>query len=154
MPSERERPTRDKSLVGAAGVHYVVSELCLRGLIALPTVRNTAGVDVVVVDQEGSWHAELQVKTSRSKVTFWPVSTRYEDWRGPARYYVFVRFDAKAGRFEVFLEHADKVAENARAGRENEKMRGVKPSAPAFQLKDQADRLRDQWERFGPGTAP
>jgi hypothetical protein len=151
---EREHPTRDKSLLGAAGVHYVVSELCLRGLVALPTVRNTAGVDVVVVDQERSWHADLQVKTSRSKVTFWPVSTRYESWRGPGRYYVFLRFDARAGRFDAFLEGADRVVENARAGRENDKRRGVRPWAPAFQLKDQVDRLRDQWERFGPETAP
>jgi hypothetical protein len=46
-------PTRDTALIGAAGVHFVVSELSLRGLIALPTIRNTAGVDVVVTDKMG-----------------------------------------------------------------------------------------------------
>jgi hypothetical protein len=59
MQPGQEYPTRDKSLVGAAGVHYVVSELSLRGLIALPTIRNTSGVDIVVVNKDGTWHAEL-----------------------------------------------------------------------------------------------
>jgi len=48
-------PTRDTSLIGAAGVHFVVSELSLRGLIALPTIRNTAGVDVVIANKAGTW---------------------------------------------------------------------------------------------------
>jgi hypothetical protein len=85
-------PTRYKVLVGAAGVHFVVSELSLRGLIALPTIRNTAGIDVVVVNKSGTWQANLQVKTSRSKVTFWPVGKHYDAWRGPNNYYAFVRY--------------------------------------------------------------
>ena len=47
-------PTRNTSLIGAAGVHHVVSELSLRGLIALPTIRNTAGVDVIVTNMNGN----------------------------------------------------------------------------------------------------
>ncbi len=35
-------------LIGVAGVHFVVSELALRCLIALPTIRNTAGIDIIV----------------------------------------------------------------------------------------------------------
>ena len=62
-------PTRDTALIGAAGVHFIVSELSMRGLIALPTIRNTAGVDVVVTNKEGTWQAYLQVKTSRSRVS-------------------------------------------------------------------------------------
>lgn len=36
-----------KTLLGIAGVHFVVSELSLRGLVALPTIRNTAGIDIL-----------------------------------------------------------------------------------------------------------
>ena len=61
-------PTPNKALIGAAGVYFVASELSLRSLIALPTIRNTAGTDIVVVNKDGTWHANLQVKTSRSKV--------------------------------------------------------------------------------------
>jgi hypothetical protein len=71
-------PQLDKSLIGAAGVHFVVSELSLRGLIALPTIRNTAGIDVVVVNYDRTWHANLQVKTSKRKVSFWPIGSRYK----------------------------------------------------------------------------
>ena len=39
---ERQRP--HTGLIGIAGVHYVVSELSRRGLVALPTIRNTAGI--------------------------------------------------------------------------------------------------------------
>jgi hypothetical protein len=68
-------PTLDKALIGAAGVHFVASELSLRGLIALPTIRNTAGI--VVVNKDGTWQANLQVKTSRSKVSFWPIGGNF-----------------------------------------------------------------------------
>lgn len=45
-----------KELVGAAGVHYVASELSFRGMIALPTIRNTAGYDLIVVSADGKRH--------------------------------------------------------------------------------------------------
>jgi len=83
--------TRDKALIGAGGVHFVVSELSLRGLIALPTVRNTTGIDVLVSNADGSWNANLQVKTSRSMVNFWPIGTKYQEWQGEHCYYVFLR---------------------------------------------------------------
>src|SRR4030042_3130254 len=98
------------TLIGIAGVHFVVSELSLRGLIALPTIRNTAGVDVIVANPDGSWHANLQVKTSQRKVTFWPVGARYEQWRGKNNFYVFVGFLRNEPHFEAFLESAERVA--------------------------------------------
>jgi hypothetical protein len=52
-------PTRDKALMGAAGVHFVVSELSVRSLIALPTIRKTAGLDVVAVDKSGICRSSL-----------------------------------------------------------------------------------------------
>lgn len=50
-------PILDKALIGAAGIHFVVSELNLRGLIALPTIRNTAGIDIVDINKEGTRQA-------------------------------------------------------------------------------------------------
>ena len=125
-------PTHDTSLIGAAGVHYVVSELSLRGLIALPTIRNTAGVDVIVTDKTGTWHANLQVKASRSRVGFWPVGKKYSQWIGPNNYYIFLRFDPKAKSFEVFLESAEAVADAVAKGIVKEKLRGAKEWAPCF----------------------
>lgn len=147
--STADYPTRDSSLVGAAGVHAVVSELSLRGLIALPTIRNTAGVDVIVASQAGTWYANLQVKTSRSRVTFWPIGKNYAEWVGPNNLYVFLRFDKKLGRFEFFLESSEGVARNCEAGAKREKEKGLKEWAPCFYPRDGFDRLKAQWEEFG-----
>jgi hypothetical protein len=85
----------DNALVGAAGVHHVAAVLSLRGLIALPTIRNAPGIDLVVVNPTGSWHGNVQVKTSQHKVNFWPISTRYHQFSGPHNYYAFVRYVAQ-----------------------------------------------------------
>jgi len=142
-------------LIGAAGVHFVVSELSLRGLIALPTIRNTAGVDVVVVSADGSWHANLQVKTSRNKVGFWPVGKRYEQVCGKNNFYVFVRCIKKEARFEAFLESAGRVAEDIRASVERDRNRGLADWAPCWYLpkhEEGYERVRRQWLEFGPGS--
>ncbi len=144
--------TKDTSLIGAAGVHYVASELSLRGLIALPTIRNTAGMDIVVVLPENGWHANIQVKTSRSKVGFWPISAAYNRWRGPDNYYVFVRYLADQGRFEAFLESSEHVIVDADGRVAQDRARGVKDWAPCWYLpKDAAEveRVRRQWLECG-----
>jgi len=144
-------PTRDKALMGAAGVHFIASELSLRGLIALPTVRNTAGIDIVAVNRKGTWQANLQVKTSRSKVSFWPIGTHFNDWCDRNNYYVFVRYLQGEGRFEAFLETAKRVAEQLTTRLADEKERGLKEWAPCWYLQKEQSRLRRQWLEFGRG---
>jgi hypothetical protein len=153
--SQPDRPLKVPSaLIGAAGVHFVVSELSLRGLIALPTTRNTAGVDVLATSLDGSWHANLQVKTSKDKVTFWPIGTNCQSWRGAHNYYVFVRYLKKERRFEAFLESADRVASDAAQAAQESEQRGNKPWAPWWPLPketSEVERVRRQWVEFGPG---
>jgi hypothetical protein len=149
MKSEKaDYPTRDKSLIGAAGVHFVASQLSLRGLIALPTIRNTAGVDIVTVNQQGTWQANLQVKTSRSRVGFWPIGTRYSEWCAHNNFYVFVRYDPKINGLEAFLESSMAVAQSVAQAQEGERMRGAKAWAPCYYPRGELERLRLQWEEF------
>ncbi|MEM3578529.1 MAG: aspartate ammonia-lyase [Candidatus Bathyarchaeia archaeon] len=54
----------EKALVGVAGVHFVVAELSRRDWIALPTIRNTRGIDVLA-SKDGCF-VEIQVKTRRN----------------------------------------------------------------------------------------
>ena len=75
----------NNQLIGMAGVYFVASELSRRGFIALPTVRNTVGIDLVVASTDGSFQANLQVKTSFQRVSSpWPVGNNYADfnWKG------------------------------------------------------------------------
>ena len=53
----------NKALLGCAGVHYVCAELSRQGIIALPTIRNTAGIDILASSADGSHHVAVQVKT-------------------------------------------------------------------------------------------
>jgi len=139
-------------LIGNSGVHWVVSELSLRELIALPTMRNTAGIDIVVTNQRGSWHANLQVKTSKKKVKFWPVGNRYKELKGKRNYYVFLRYLKDKSCFEAFLEVANKVVNQV--DKENLKCRrqGYKKWSPCWYLpKDNKQQfcLAKQWTDFG-----
>ncbi len=142
----------NNALVGAAGVHYVASVLSIRGLIALPTIRNTPGIDLVVVNPAGSWHTNIQVKTSQHKVDFWPVSTRYQEFSGPNNYYAFVRYIKENSLFEVFLEAADKVIQDVDLVIANTKAKGLKEWAPWWPLPRDPEgfkRVQDQWKNFG-----
>jgi|SRR2546425_7931684 len=144
--------TDDKALIGAAGVHFVVSELSLRGLVALPTIRNTRGIDVVVVKSDGSWHAKLQVKSSKNKVNFWPVGSKYRDFSGPNNFFVFVRFVEREARFEAFLVQAEEAIKRIDRTEAECRRQGYKKWAPCYYLpKDQltASALHKRWRTFG-----
>ena len=93
----------NKSLIGIAGVHHVVSELSRRGLVALPTVKNTAAYDIVVLNELGTKHANVQVKTSSNKVTFFPMPHPDKVRAGPRDYYVLVRWCEAESRYQCFL---------------------------------------------------
>jgi hypothetical protein len=145
--------TIDNALVGAAGVHFVASELSLRGLIALPTTRNTRGIDVVIVDTIGRWHANVQVKTSKKKARFWLLGKKYLEFSGRNNYYAFVRFLSDERHFEAFLERADEVIRHAQAAQEGRRQKGGTGGLPSWQLpRDQArlNKVRRQWEKLGP----
>jgi len=146
----RLAPFVDNSLTGASGVHTVAAVLSLRGFIALPTIRNTAGTDIVVTNRSGTWFANLQVKTSRNRVSFWPIGKRFALQIGPNDYYVFLRWVKRQGRFEIFLESATAVAKRTEATLAWEKARrGGKAWQPCYHLKNDAQRLQQQWLEFG-----
>lgn len=91
------------ALIGIAGVHYVAAELSRRGMVALPTTRNTAGYDIVVVTAEGTKHANIQVKASSKRVSFFPMPMPELIRAGPRDYYVLVRWFERENRFEGFM---------------------------------------------------
>ena len=108
------RPT--PALVGVAGVHYVVSELSRRGLIALPTIRNVAAFDVVISTPDGKKHANIQVKTSLKRVTFFPMPTTKRVSASPRTWYVLLRWLSAEKRFEGFMLSGREAREEVRRG--------------------------------------
>jgi hypothetical protein len=120
------------SLIGSAGVHYVCAVLSMNGLIALPTVRNTKGIDIVVLDQEGSFMANLQVKTSHKKKTSWIIGDKYKQWLADNNYYVFVRYYDE--RFEAFLESSENVVRQVTGNIERQRKGNLKEWQPCWHL--------------------
>jgi len=150
------------ALTGIAGVHYVVSELSRRGLVAMPTIRNTPGIDVLVAEPDGSSQAVLQVKTSREVKTFqeekrqwWPTSKPDRCLIGPNAFYVFLRYRQDRGKFEVFLESADAVVEQIRDNLEEERKMGH-TDFPCWGLPksvEEQERLAENWRTWRPPKA-
>jgi hypothetical protein len=93
----------DTNLTGIAGVHFVVSELSRRGIIALPTIKNTAAYDIVAVNPEGTRHANIQVKTSSKRVNYFPMPPPEKIRSGKHDIYVLLRWIQHQGTYEVFL---------------------------------------------------
>lgn len=91
------------ALIGIAGVHHVVSEFSRRGLVALPTIRNTAAYDIIVTTPDGKKHANIQVKTSLKRVHFFPTPSFNRIGTGPHDWYVLLRWIEKESRFEGFM---------------------------------------------------
>jgi len=86
-----------RSISGAAGVHFVAGELSRLGKIALPTVRNTQGIDLLVSDVNSSRTVYLQVKTNKDKLDFWIVGLPKQSEN---LFYVFVNLLRSHERLE------------------------------------------------------
>jgi len=151
MGNSNKKPT--KTLIGAAGVHFVVSELSLRGLIALPTIRNTVGIDILVSEPDGSGQASLQVKTRSSKEDFyWPTSRPERCLKGPRSFYVFVRRLPDEERSEAFLESSSNVTKQVQENLKNNREKGRK-DFNYWQLPSTAEKiekLRKKWKDWKP----
>lgn len=93
----------NNALIGIAGVHHVVSVLSRRGLVALPTIRNTAAYDVVVVTTNGARHANIQVKTSSKKVSFFRLPPSSRVMAGPHDFYVLLRWIERDGNYDGLM---------------------------------------------------
>ncbi|MCZ7380191.1 MAG: hypothetical protein O8C64_01235 [Candidatus Methanoperedens sp.] len=152
MSIENSSKKLPNDLIGVAGVHFAVSVLTLRGLIALPTIRNTAGIDILVSEPDGSGQASLQVKTSLKKVNFWPTSHPEKCLKGPRSFYLFLRYLPEEMRFEPFLEAGDEVAKQVLKNLEDYKARGKK-EFPYWALPsndNEIQKLRERWEAWRP----
>ncbi|TRZ87069.1 MAG: hypothetical protein D4R88_09930 [Methanosarcinales archaeon] len=152
MKTENTNMKLPNDLIGVAGVHFLVSELTLRGLIALPTIRNTAGIDILVSEPDGTGQASIQVKTSLKKVDFWPTSRPEKCLKGPRSFYVFLRYIPEEKRFEAFLVGGDEVATQIKANQEDYHKRGLKEFAYWALPKADIERqnLRERWEIWRP----
>lgn len=140
----------NNSLIGIAGVHHVVSELSRRGLVALPTVKNTAAYDIVVLNVSGTKHANVQVKSSSKKVSFFPMPPPEKIRAGKHDVYVFVRWLDKEQRYQSYLltGKETKAAVQARiAGQQESIERGTRQKPfPCVYVGRAIEKQARKWE--------
>ena len=79
----------DKSLIGAAGEHLVLSRLLTRGLLAAQAPRGVRKVDILVNFLDGGEPSLIQVKTS-STGSEWAMNEKHESIDDPDLFYCFV----------------------------------------------------------------
>jgi hypothetical protein len=87
------------TLTGAAGEHYVMSELLRRGFIAALAPTGVPNCDIVVTDDIGDRLCAVQVKTRLGKGSDrgWHMSKKHEELTSPSLFYCFVDFGTVTG---------------------------------------------------------
>lgn len=130
---------------------HVVSELCRRGMVALPTIRNTAAFDIVVTSQNGRKHANIQVKTSGRRRQFWRMPPSSNICCGRNDYYALLRWNPKESRFQVFLLSGkvarDAVAEGEAFQRKRIREGTRKEIVPSIYIGKKRAKWGQQWGR-------
>ena len=101
------------SLLGAAGEHYVMSELLRRGYIAALAPQGVPNADIIVCDVEGTRLCSIQVKTRRERGRDggWHMKDKHEKLRSDTLFYCFVDFGTGVSAPVVYVVPSPHVAE-------------------------------------------
>ena len=155
------------SLLGAAGEHFVMSQLLRRGFIAALAPVGVPSADIVVTDDIGERLCAIQVKTRRAIGSDggWHMKAKHEAIRWPTLFYVFVDFGTGANHppknyvvpslvVADILERSHKIwlARPGRGGRPHKdgEMRRFLPSYEHLEMPANAlgwlDQYHDAWE--------
>lgn len=86
--------TSQSSLIGAAGQHYVLSQLLRHNWVAALAPEGVPNVDIIVTDIEGSRQFAIQVKTRSGKGADkgWHMQAKHEKLTSKTLFYCFVDF--------------------------------------------------------------
>jgi hypothetical protein len=132
-----------------------VAELSRRGLVALPTVRNTAAYDVLVATPDGKRHANIQVKASSKRASFFLMPPSSKVRGGTHDYYVLLRWLASENHYEGFMLSGREARSEVRRAERFQRARrsaGQRKSAvwPSITVgglttHQRAGRWRDRW---------
>jgi hypothetical protein len=139
------------ALIGIAGVHHVVSELSRRGLVALPTTKNIAAYDIVALNVQGTKHANIQVKASSKRATFFPMPPAEKVRAGKRDIYVFVRWLPDDERYECFLLTGSQARNAVEGEIESQRTRiktgNRKVEFPCVSVGPKNDKAAERWRQ-------
>lgn len=136
-------------LGGIAGQYFVAAELSRLGYIALLTMRNTKGIDILA-SKEGPQIA-IQVKTTRSDNRRWLLSRKSETLGSYNLFYVFVNLKKEGELPDFTIVPSEVVADYLKASTEKSIStlgRDGKPRRDSGirEFHDKEEKYKDKWE--------
>jgi hypothetical protein len=92
MPKpKKDRSRLERSLVGPAGEHYVLFRLHMEGMLAALAPTNAPTVDILVLNEDETIAATIQVKTrTYGSDGGWHMKAKHESLVRPGLFYAFV----------------------------------------------------------------
>jgi hypothetical protein len=92
--AEKKDDKPNSTIFGAAGEHYVMSQLLRRNMIAALAPAGVPNADIVVTDKLGDRLCAVQVKVRRDIGADggWHMGQKHEEIRSPNLFYCFVDF--------------------------------------------------------------
>ncbi|MFW6130858.1 MAG: hypothetical protein ACOC56_06690 [Atribacterota bacterium] len=107
---KKRKPKISPSITGMAGVFFVSYQLSKKGMLVLPTNRNTKGFDIIAMDKDGQRLKLIQVKTQKKRSRYWPCGSPVPDFMGKDAFYIFTRPEEKGKEhYESFIVPANDV---------------------------------------------
>jgi hypothetical protein len=98
-------------MTGMLGVYLVAAELTRRGFIVSTTSRSAAGADLLVTDQSCLKAWSVQVKTNKSPINYWLLSSHTKTQVSKTHIYVFVNINGDKLP-DYFVVPSKQVADN------------------------------------------
>lgn len=159
------KPQAERTLIGAAGEHYVMAQLLRRGYVAALAPGGMDEYDILIVDPP----VQIQVKSrTRSGDGGWTMTPKHESLTRPDLWYAFVDFEPTVP--ETFVVPALTVATVIRRSheeylnapgrdgqpRKDNRMRRLRRTyqVPVSEAPDGwLEAYRDRWDRISAATA-
>lgn len=105
----KNRSRLERALVGPAGEHYVLFRLHLEGMLAALAPTNAPSVDILVLNEDETIAATIQVKTRTYGADGgWHMKAKHERLLRPGLFYAFVDLEPATPR--TFVVPSEVVA--------------------------------------------
>lgn len=111
--AKKNRTHLERALVGPAGEHYVLYRLHMMGMLASLAPTNAPTVDILVLNEDETIAATIQVKTrTYGSDGGWHMKKKHETLKRPNLFYVFVDLEPETPA--TFIVPSSVVAEVVR----------------------------------------
>lgn len=154
-PTKKVAPEKiPTGLSGTAGEYFVAAQLSRLGHIASINLKNTKGVDILVMNDSGTRQVMIQVKTNQGSERTWMLTKKADTLKQDHLFYVFVNLNGVRAMPEFFIVPSKVVAEYGL----HDHLTWLKtPGKKGQPHKDNSIRIfrdevmayRDQWDTLG-----